>query len=440
MRTLALALLLAGCGGPDAAPTWHADVAPILVAKCASCHTAGGIAPFALDTYGDAAPMAAAAASAVDAGTMPPFDAYESDDCQPPLAWKDDPRLTSAEKDTLRAWADAGAPEGDPATAAALPDVASATLAGTTQELAPTESFVASGTTDEFMCVSVDPGLVSDTWFTGLEVLPGNPTVVHHVVVFSDPAGASATWGDGYVDCFGAPAIEGAQALGVWVPGSPPVELPEGSGIAITAGTRIILQLHYHPTGPDADPDITTLRLRWSDTAPAWHALLTSIGNFATEAEGLLPDPDDRGVPEFRIPADVPDHTETERFTTATASTDFYFFSVEPHMHLIGTDMQIRWQRAAPEDGEAADECLVQSGWDFDWQRNYFYDAPTIEDLPRGRGGDTIWMQCHYDNTLANPGVQRALGDAGLDEPIPVTLGEGSLDEMCIAIVGVVYK
>jgi hypothetical protein len=49
-------------------------------------------------------------------------------------------------------------------------------------------------------------------------------------------------------------------------------------------------------------------------------------------------------------------------------------------------------------------------------------------------------MQCQYDNTLDNPGVVRALADAGLTEPVNVNLGEGSLDEMCIGIFGVVFK
>lgn len=49
-------------------------------------------------------------------------------------------------------------------------------------------------------------------------------------------------------------------------------------------------------------------------------------------------------------------------------------------------------------------------------------------------------MQCEYDNTLDNPGVRRALDDAGLEVPVNVGLGEGSLDEMCVGIFGVVYQ
>lgn len=438
MLPLLIALLpwlLVACA--PSGPTWSQDVAPILVEKCGGCHTSGGIAPFTLDSYDAASPYAAAAVAAVDAGTMPPFDAYETEDCTPPLSWKDDPRLSDEEKSTLRAWADAGAPEGNPSNAAALPAPIQTELANPTQELTPADPYTTSGAADEFMCVSLDPGLTADSWFTGMQVLPGNAAVVHHVVVFADTGGTTSSWGDSYQECFSVP--DGSAVLGVWVPGSPPTEVPDGSGILVPAGSRILLQIHYHPAGTVAEPDTTAVQLRWETEAPEWTALITSIGNFSTEEEGLQPDPDDRRNVEFRIPPDVPDHVETEILTTEPDETDFHFFSVETHMHMIGTDMEMRWQRADPLPGETQDECLVQTGWDFDWQRTYYYDA-AIEDMPRGRGGDTIWMQCQYDNTLENPSVVRALADAGLSEPIPVELGEESLDEMCIGIFGIVYR
>ncbi len=431
---LPMLLLLLACA-PET-PTWHADVAPILVEKCSGCHASGEIGPFPLDSYESAGPMASAASAAVDAGTMPPFDAFETDDCTPPLSWKDDPRLSDDEKATLRDWAAAGAPEGDPADAAALPNAIATELEDASQELIPDRSYTTSGDEDEFVCVSLDPGLGTDRWFTGMQVIPGNAEVVHHVVLFSDAAGDSAAWGDSYTDCSG---FDSGEPLGVWVPGSPPTEVPDGSGILMPAGARVVMQMHYHPVGVVAEPDTTTVQLSWRDDAPEWTALITSIGNFASEEEGLLPEEDDRWQVEFRIPADDADHTETLALTTEAGETDFYFFSVETHMHMVGTGMEIRWERADPRPAEPKEDCLVQTGWDFDWQRTYYYDAE-IEDLPRGRGGDSIWMQCTYDNTLDNPSVVRALADAGLTEPIAVNLGEGSLDEMCIGIFGVVYQ
>ena len=87
--------------------------------------------------------------------------------------------------------------------------------------------------------------------------------------------------------------------------------------------------------------------------------------------------------------------------------------------------------------GEPADECLVHSDWNFDWQRTYQYDAP-IETLPTFGHGDTVELKCTYDNTMHNSFVQRALMEQGLVAPIDVVLGEQTLDEMCLALVGVI--
>ena len=52
--------------------------------------------------------------------------------------------------------------------------------------------------------------------------------------------------------------------------------------------------------------------------------------------------------------------------------------------------------------------------------------------------GDTVFVQCHWNNTLENPFEQRALADQGLGEPVDVGLGEGSsTDEMCLEIFGI---
>ena len=65
-----------------------------------------------------------------------------------------------------------------------------------TATLTPVAPFQASGDSDEFMCFTMDPELTSDVYIDGVEIVPGNPAVVHHVLAFIDYDGASAALAD----------------------------------------------------------------------------------------------------------------------------------------------------------------------------------------------------------------------------------------------------
>src|SRR5215472_5345937 len=91
------------------APTFSKEVAPILYKSCANCHRPREIAPMSLLTYEQARPWAKSIREKVLGGQMPPWHASE-----PRGTFVNDRRLTDAEKNTLIAWVDGGAPEGDP--------------------------------------------------------------------------------------------------------------------------------------------------------------------------------------------------------------------------------------------------------------------------------------------------------------------------------------
>src|ERR1700743_936885 len=55
------------------APTFYRDVAPILQRHCKTCHRTDGIAPMALQTYGQAKSYSAALATSGKSKTMPPW-------------------------------------------------------------------------------------------------------------------------------------------------------------------------------------------------------------------------------------------------------------------------------------------------------------------------------------------------------------------------------
>lgn len=105
-RAVLLAISIAAIA--PAQPTFR-DVAPILEHRCQSCHRPGEIAPMPLLTYAQTRPWAKAIKSAILTRQMPPWPA------DPRFGnFRNDPRLTQSEIDTLTAWIDAACPEGDP--------------------------------------------------------------------------------------------------------------------------------------------------------------------------------------------------------------------------------------------------------------------------------------------------------------------------------------
>ncbi|HLU66897.1 MAG TPA: hypothetical protein VKZ63_11515, partial [Kofleriaceae bacterium] len=344
----------------------------------------------------------------------------------------------------LEAWSDQGSPEGDPASAAPLPEPPPTELVDATHRVAPATGFSTSGDSDQFICFVLDPGIAEQTWVTGVHMVPSNLEVAHHAVATVVPPAGQAqleelAGPDGVYDCFGGVTVPGAYFLGVWVPGSLPFEAPDGVGIPLAGGSKIVVQMHYHPAGKTHEPDATELQLRVTDLEPDKQLVFTAIGNAPGEPL-LLPGPNDDGAVEFRIPAGVSDHTETMRFPVELASPQrFPVLSAFPHMHYVGVDLEVKISRGSPAPGEPADECLIKvPRWDFEWQRTYLYDA-AIDELPTVGDGDLLTIRCRYDNSVENPFVKRALDEAGLDMPVDVFLGEQTLDEMCIAAFGIIF-
>jgi hypothetical protein len=444
---LAWLLVVVGCDGTAGppAPTWYKDVAPLVSACCTGCHRAGGVGPFSLTDPETARRYAPAMVAQVQAGFMPPWHASETDQCQPRHPFQGDPRLSVAEKSLLESWAAAGAPLGDASKAAALPAPPSRDLVDKSERVTMTVPYLVQGGRDVFRCFSLPYQFAEESWLTGLQVVPGNGKVVHHVLVWLDDQqkGAALAGAEGSYQCFGAPGYP-AKLLGAWAPGAVPVESPPDTAIRIPKGSKIIINVHYHPT-PDPQSDLSSLDLRWTTTPPRFEAVLALPGNAANAKAGLLPGPDDPPTgPAFVIPPGVRDHTEDMEVVIPNAAVvPGRIFTVATHMHYVGVDMRLEIDRSKRTGGappnEPAQECLLETPhWDFHWQRGYTYDAP-FDQLPTMQAGDVLRLHCRYDNTMQNRFVAAALAEQGLTEPREVHLGEQTLDEMCIAGLAVAF-
>ncbi len=253
-----------------AAPTFSHDVAPVLYRQCAACHRPGGVAPFSLLTYADAAKRARLIATVSAKRYMPPWL---------PAAprFSHERKLTDAEIAMLARWAAAGAPEGNRAETPAPPQFAEGWQLGKPDlEAEMRASFdVPADGPDLYQCFALPAAIEREQWVRAIDIRPGNPKVVHHALLFEDISGTARRRdsGGGY-PCFGTPGFLPARGLGGWTPGAVPFQTPDGAPELLNAHADLVLQVHYHPSGKP-EVDRTRIALYFTDQKPRLH--LTDI-------------------------------------------------------------------------------------------------------------------------------------------------------------------
>lgn len=423
--------------------TWYGHIAPLVHEKCGGCHNEDGIGPFSIETYEEAHMWASEMQRAIQAGTMPPWAAQDTDECTPPADFKDDLRLSDEQKALFAEWIADGRLEGDTDDAAPLPPAPQLELDSPDRMLTIPSGVTVAGTSDEFVCLTLNPEITEPVWLTGTQVVPGNTSIVHHALLFLDRAGEGVQLANeqGQYPCFGGPNLGNPTLLAAWAPGSVPSLTPENTGTPLQPGDRLVVQMHYHPTGAGEETDdATRIDLKWTTEEPDYVSNIFLIGNFEDSDQEYQGGPG-YGLttgPDFLIPAGAQGHQEVNRFLLPDGGDEFArlvpisLFAVGTHMHYVGTDMKI-----SVENSEGDDQCLIQTPeWDFNWQRAYFFEG-AVEDMPKIYLGDSLTMRCTYDNSLENPFVRQALDEQGLEEPVDVVLGEESLDEMCLGVFAV---
>ncbi|MEO7845957.1 MAG: hypothetical protein ABIR82_11510, partial [Nocardioides sp.] len=328
--------------------------------------------------------------------------------------------------------------------------------------LAMPESYTASAPTgvgtDDYRCFLLDPGLKKDAFLTGTNVLPGNPAVVHHVIMFQVPpanlAAArsmdDAAEGEGWT-CFGnsgfgdgpVNALDDAQWLGAWAPGGKEAVTTRGFGTRLEKGTQVVMQVHYNLLA-GAQPDISAVQLR---LAPG-NADLTQLHTMLMPAPVELPcragHDESPLCDRATAVADV-----KERFGAGPGSTnDILYFLCggrprasqtssclrtigEPttiraaagHMHLLGTSITIEVNPGTPR----ATTILDIPVWDFDNQ-----GAVPVDPIPL-QPSDTVKVTCRHSQQLRD----RLPAFEGSRDDRYVVWGEGTTDEMCLGILTV---
>jgi hypothetical protein len=378
--------LLAGAAGATTldAPTFVDQVAPLLHQNCAGCHRPGDIAPMSLRSYDEVRPWAKSIARVVADREMPPWDA------DPGFGpWANDISLSEQEIDTITRWVAAGAPRG----AGDQPPLPEPADPGAWRMGEPDwvwefdEVAVSADGPDQFAVVPITNPFGEDRWITGIEVIPGDPAVVHHFILWrADESNHNQeSWMSG------------------WAAGAPQTFFPEGTARFLPAGRSMLGDFHYHPSG-EATTDKTRVGFHFAKAEEVEKEL---VNLWILNAEFKIP----AGDPNYRADAS---HTFTE---------DVRILSLAPHMHYRGKDMSYT---AVLPDGTSK-ELLRVSNYDFAWQTGYDFVEPV--DLPAGSRIDVV---AHWDNSPENP-----------DNPDPtkdVTFGTDSTDEMLIGFADYVVQ
>ena len=236
----------------------------------------------------------------------------------------------------------------------------------------------------------VETGLTEDVWIQAAETRPGNPAVVHHIIVQAFPGAGAAPSSAG-----GDPRTAGD--LGGYAPGTGPLTMPTGVGRRLPAGAVLDFQMHYTPTGR-VETDRSRIGLVLAAEPPR-HESRTALCS----------------TPFLWIPAgekDVRFEAELE------FPRESRLLSLRPHMHLRGDTFEFRAEY--PDGGS---EILLRvEGYDFDWQTTYRLAEP--KPMPAGA---RLRCVATYDNSGANP--------LNPDPTRDVSWGRETTDEMMIGFV-----
>lgn len=422
----AILAFASGCGSSEQPPTgaegvtYYADVAPLVQRECLGCHAPGGIGPLVLDGYEELVAAAPLVEEAVQSGTMPPWRPDVG--C---MTYEHDRWLDEDERGVFSEWIDNDMARGDPAD---LPEVELPEEFEATHVARMKEAYTPDRTRpDDYRCFPLDLEFEEDAFVVGQNVVPGNSSLVHHVLVYAAHEGFAeriaqadeADPGPGYT-CFGGPLPSAETAndssrdtsalsmtsLGGWVPGQVPTLLRPGSATYVSAGSTLIMQVHYNILEQHPQPELTEVELIVQSEEPDQLVVATPVA-----------------ITDLNIEAGEDSVVEQKVFYNYR-SEPMRIVGVAPHMHLLGTEIRAERVPAVGEDGPS--QCIVHiPEWDFEWQQVYSL-APedTIEVAP----GEGLRVTCAYDNSEEHQPVI----NGARQEPRDVQWGEGTTDEMCV--------
>ena len=359
--------------------SYSKTIAPMLIDNCVTCHRPGGIGPWQMSSYDMVKGFAPMIREVVRTQRMPPWHAdphYQ--------AFSNDRSLSKDEAKTLVHWIEAGTPRGTggdplaelkrtwPEWALGEPDLV--------VEI-PAFDVPATGTIP-YQMPSVANPLDHDVWVRAVDFLPGDRTVLHHIIATMGMDGAG---------------IRDGGSLGGYVPGAGAMVLPQETGVLMKKGAKFFFQMHYTATGKQAR-DVSRMGLYFRKDTPPYQFRSAVMAK-----------------PSLKIPANTKAHTES---ASRTFDRDVIVYSLLPHSHFRGKASNFI---ATYPDG-TQETLLSVPNYDFNWQTTY--ELTTPKRLP---AGTKVTHSTTWDNSTQNK--------ANPDPNREVPWGQQTWDEMLYGVV-----
>ncbi len=387
--------------------TFYQDIEPILVKNCLSCHRAGGIGPFSLQTYEEVKAKGSFIGHVTKTKYMPPWKAdptYQT--------FRNEKKLEQSEIDLIQKWIGTGMIKGKKSKSAQIKTVPEELIKPDLVLPMLSNYQLSDKAEEDFRFFVIPSNLIKDTQISAIEFVPGNRRQVHHSRIMVDST-QKIRGIDGMSEL--DPKIKEFQTIPLadeflygWVPGNTKIFFPSGTAKKLNKGSDLILNIHYSPSS----------RLQQDKSVINLYYAKSSV---TREVKTLtLRENDIRNQPFF---------IEAERMPTFHISypitKDISLISVMPHMHFIGKSFLAY---AITPGGEKIPLIKIDN-WDFNWQTTYQFKK-----LLKIPAGSRIIVEAKFDNTSENP--------ANPNNPAKdIGYGWNSTSEMCnLVIYFVDYK
>tara|TARA_B100000586_G_scaffold111696_1_gene80413 strand:- start:97 stop:1437 length:1341 start_codon:yes stop_codon:yes gene_type:complete len=389
--------------------TWAGEVAAIFQEKCQECHRPNSIGPMSLLTYDEAKVFAPVIRYRVENRVMPPWHINPDVGVQ---KFTNNRGLSEVERQTILAWVDQGAREGNASQAPAPREFNDALVWRLEEQMgAPPDLIVesepydlAAVTQDKWFRPTTPTGLTEAKWVKAIEIRPKNAEtrkVVHHSLAFLLQEEDSRI---GMPDDVNIPF--GPSLFMEWAVGKAGQIFRSDTGKLMMPGSQINWEMHLHANGervPNAQVELAV----WFHNEPPKHRTILSM--FDAQGPNSL---------------DIPPGEITVTQGTFVLSAPARIENFQPHMHMRGKAMSME---AIYPNGNREVLSFVDN-FQWNWQINYVFDKDSAPLVPKGT---MIVTRAWHDNTEANP-----------YNPDPnqwVGWGDRTVDEMAHNWVDVTY-